>query len=102
MRQTTVKHQSGETALKCAASIRNQLGSDWLGQIYVDKVLARRNRSIHLDLPKRASTVEIFHTLLGVELKVGRKRIISPDLSTARYLAVFARAGIPDFAVPYD
>ena len=42
------------------------------------------------------------HTLLGVELKVGRQRFSCPDLATARYLSVFARAGCKDVAMPYD
>jgi hypothetical protein len=46
--------------------------------------------------------VEVQHTLLGVELKVGRRRVSCPDLSTARYLAFFARAGCAEVAVPYD
>jgi len=46
--------------------------------------------------------VVIQHTLLGVELKVGRKRLLCPDLATARYLSVFARIGCKDVAVPYD
>jgi hypothetical protein len=40
--------------------------------------------------------------LLGVELKVGRRRLLCPDLATARYLSVFARIGSSDVAVPYD
>jgi hypothetical protein len=44
----------------------------------------------------------IQHTLLGVELKLGRKRLLCPDLATARYLSVFARIGCQDVAVPYD
>jgi hypothetical protein len=40
--------------------------------------------------------------LLGVELKAGRRRLLCPDLATARYLSVFARAGCEDVAVPYD
>src|SRR6185503_9889825 len=51
---------------------------------------------------KRGTTVEVQHTLLGVELKMGRRRLLCPDLATARYLAVFARAGCQDVAVPYD
>ncbi len=46
--------------------------------------------------------VVIQHTLLGVELKLGRKRLLCPDLATARYLSVFARIGCQDVAVPYD
>ena len=44
----------------------------------------------------------IQHTLLGVELKIGRRRLLCPDLATARYLSIFARAGCADVAVPYD
>jgi hypothetical protein len=40
--------------------------------------------------------------LLGVELKIGSRRLLCPDLATARYLAVFARAGCAAVAVPYD
>jgi hypothetical protein len=40
--------------------------------------------------------------LLGVELKIGRRRVMCPDLATARYLSVFARTGNADFALPYD
>ena len=46
--------------------------------------------------------MDIQHTLLGVELKVGRRRLLCPDLATARYLSVFARLGCNDVAVPYD
>jgi len=37
-----------------------------------------------------------------VELKVGRRRLLCPDLATARYLSVFARAGCQEVALPYD
>jgi hypothetical protein len=46
--------------------------------------------------------IVIQHTLLGIELKVGRQRLLCPDLATARYLSVFARAGCPEVAIPYD
>jgi len=42
------------------------------------------------------------HTLLGIELKVGRQRFSCPELPTARYMRVFARLGCREFAVPYD
>jgi hypothetical protein len=50
----------------------------------------------------RPEQVNVQHTLLGVELKIGRRRITCPDLATARYLATFARAGCTEVAVPYD
>jgi hypothetical protein len=37
-----------------------------------------------------------------VELKTGRRRLLCPDLATARYLSVFARVGCEHVAVPYD
>jgi len=39
---------------------------------------------------------------LGIELKVGNRRLLCPDLATARYLSVFARLGCSVIAVPYD
>ena len=45
---------------------------------------------------------QIHHTLLGIELKVGRHRVLCPDLATARYLSVFARIGTRAMAIPYD
>jgi len=50
----------------------------------------------------KQSSPEIQHTLLGIELKVGHKRMLCPDLATARYLAIFARTGCAAVAIPYD
>jgi hypothetical protein len=61
-----------------------------------------RTRSYELGATGKTASVEIQHTLLGVELKLGRRRLLCPDLATARYLAVFARAGCAAVAVPYD
>jgi len=33
---------------------------------------------------------------------MGRRRLLCPDLATARYLSILARAGCEDVAVPYD
>jgi hypothetical protein len=86
-----------------AAEVVATLGEAWLPRIYRERILKMRNRSHHLSLnASRPAAVEIQHTLLGVELKVGRRRMSCPDLATARYLAVFARANCPDVAVPYD
>ena len=78
------------------------LADDWLPRIYKEKVRSQRTRAYHLDIPVRENRAEIQYTLLGIELKVGRRRFASPDLATARYLRVFARLGCRDFAVPYD
>jgi hypothetical protein len=61
-----------------------------------------RTRSYGFEQLKPRARIEIQHTLLGVELKVGSRRLSCPDLATARYLSVFARAGCEEVAVPYD
>jgi hypothetical protein len=73
-----------------------------MATIYAEKIRTLRTRSYSLEIPERENDVEILHTLLGIELKVGRRRFASPDLATARYMRVFARLGCRSFAVPYD
>ncbi|HEX8844873.1 MAG TPA: hypothetical protein VF791_09535 [Pyrinomonadaceae bacterium] len=82
--------------------IKAALDAVWFGRIYRERILQMRTRSHHLNLPAKGAGVEIQHTLLGVELKTGRNRMMCPDLATARYLAVFARLGCREVAVPYD
>ena len=62
----------------------------------------QRTRAHRLEIIERENRVIIQHTLLGVELKVGNNRFSCPDLSTARYLQIFARLGCTNVAVPYD
>jgi len=85
-----------------AGAVREELGEEWPPRIYGERVRSLRTRSHALPAAAKNARIEIQHTLLGVELKVGRKRVSCPDLSTARYLAVFARAGCVAVAVPYD
>jgi hypothetical protein len=85
-----------------AQQIQQQLGETWLPRIYREHILKLRTRSYHFDSAKPSARIEIQHTLLGVELKLGRKRLLCPDLATARYLSVFARIGCQDVALPYD
>ena len=85
-----------------ASKIQENLAESWLPRIYRERVLKLRTRSYHFDNLKPSVTVTVQHTLLGVELKIGRRRLHCPDLATARYLSVFARAGCSDVAVPYD
>ena len=86
----------------CAEQIRERLGDASLARIYRERILKLRTRSYHFDVAGIPKRIVIQHTLLGVELKLGRKRLLCPDLATARYLSVFARLGCPDVAVPYD
>lgn len=82
--------------------IKKDLSEAWIPQIYKEKIRSQRTRSHELDVPQRENRAIIQHTLLGVELKVGNKRFSCPDLSTARYLQVFAWLGCTEVAVPYD
>lgn len=84
------------------SALRLDVGSNWIPEIYEEKVRPLRTRSLELGVPVKENHPQILHTLLGVELKVGKKRIFCPDLSHARYLAVFARLGCSAVAVPYD
>jgi len=91
-----------QSANDLASAIETKMGDSWLPRIYRDRILRMRTRAYEFPaLPKRAAP-RIHHTLLGIELKVGRRRMLCPDLATARYLAVFARAGCQAVAIPYD
>lgn len=85
-----------------AQQIQEKLGETWLPRIYRERILRLRTRSYHFETANPKARIVIQHTLLGVELKVGRRRLLCPDLATARYLSVFARVGSSDVAVPYD
>lgn len=74
----------------------------WIPEIYREKVRRLRTRSFAMAIAERLNDPLILHTLLGVELKVGKLRIACPELSTARYLRVFARIGCREVAIPYD
>ena len=85
-----------------AAEVGQQLGDASISAIYRDKIRSQRTRQYELRAPAKKSSVEVLHTLLGIELKVGNRRLLCPDLATARYLSVFARLGCDLIAVPYD
>src|SRR6266852_5849595 len=82
--------------------IETQLGEAWLPRIYRERILNMRTRAYEFPPISKTASPEIQHTLLGIELKVGRRRMLCPDLATARYLAVFARLGVKAVAIPYD
>lgn len=95
-------HARPATTAGCAAKVKETLGESWLPQLYRTHILSMRTRSHHLEIAEKETPVEVQHTLLGVELKSGRRRLLCPDFSTARYLAAFARLGCTDVALPYD
>ncbi len=90
------------SAAKYVEQIEAQLGDEWMGRIYRERILNMRTRAYEFAWIRNVATPEIHHTLLGIELKVGRRRVLCPDLATARYLAVFARLGSQAVAIPYD
>src|ERR1043165_5548538 len=116
MRAATVKEPSAESARDQAAAkgarpasveslvaeVKGRMRDDCPPAIYRERVLAMRTRSHAVPAATRNAPVEVQHTLLGIELKVGRRRLSCPDFATARYLSVFARAGVSEVAVPYD
>lgn len=87
---------------KIMEDVKEGLGDEWPPRIYRERVLSLRTRSHAVPPAARNASVEVQHTLLGIELQVGRRRVSCPDLATARYLSVFARAGVSEVAVPYD
>jgi hypothetical protein len=115
MRAATVKGQGAGGGGRDAAAearpasvdalvseIKSRMRSDWPAAVYRERVLPTRTRSHAVPAAGRNAPVEVQHTLLGIELKVGRKRVSCPDYATARYLSVFARLGVTQVAVPYD
>jgi hypothetical protein len=91
-----------KSASDLASAIQDTIGDAWLPRVYRDRILKMRTRAYEFPaLPKNTSP-QIQHTLLGIELKVGRRRMLCPDLATARYLSVFARIGCKTVAIPYD
>jgi hypothetical protein len=82
--------------------IKAALDLHWIPRIYRDQILTGRTRRYELRVPANQNQVEIGYTLLGIELKIGHRRLLVPDWATARYLSVFARVGVDAVAVPYD
>lgn len=84
------------------AAVEAELGAAWLPRIYRERIRTTRTRAYEMKAARRETEPQVQHTLLGIELKVGRRRMLCPDLATARYLAVFARIGAASVALPYD
>jgi hypothetical protein len=85
-----------------SSEIKEKLADEWLPSIYEKKVRTLRTRALKQLISQRENRAVIQHTLLGIELKVGDRRFACPDLSTARYLQIFARIGCREVALPYD
>jgi hypothetical protein len=84
------------------AEVARLMNGGTVAELYRERVLGQRTRRFELGAAKGGPRAEVLHTLLGIELKLGRRRLLCPDLATARYLLVFARLGVAAVAVPYD
>ncbi len=84
------------------AKVKSEMSESSIPAIYQRQILALRTRQYELRAEGKTQIVEVLHTLLGIEVKMGKRRLLCPDLATARYLAVFARLGCDTIAVPYD
>ena len=91
-----------KSAANLLSDIEETMGDLWLPGIYREIILKMRTRSYEFPTLPKPADPQIHHTLLGVELKAGRRRMLCPDLTTARYLAVFVRLGSRAVAIPYD
>jgi hypothetical protein len=102
--EETTRTHAPDSLEALAEQIKETLAEAWLPRYYRERILPLRTRAHQLQAAAsiRPEQVNVQHTLLGVELKIGRRRITCPDLATARYLATFARTGCPEVAVPYD
>ncbi|MFN0112637.1 MAG: hypothetical protein ACKVZH_27585 [Blastocatellia bacterium] len=82
--------------------VKQTMGEQLISAIYHGRIRTIRTRSYQLNAPSKKAEIEVMHTLLGVELRIGKRRLACPDLATARYLSVFAKLGVAAIAVPYD
>jgi len=99
MMQNEKHHRSGQvTPVKHQSAIQEEI--EKLGRTYGEEVLSGPTRVV--SLPGRKCEPRILHTFLGFELQVAQKRMTCPDMSTARYLRLFAEIGMPSVRAPYD
>lgn len=84
--------------MKTQTAIQKEI--EKLGRTYGEEILSARTRVV--SLPGRKCEPRILNTFLGFELQIARKRITCPDMSTARYLRIFAEVGMPSVRAPYD
>lgn len=92
-------HRSGQvTPVKHQSAIQEEI--EKLGRTYGEEVLSGPTRVV--SLPGRKCEPRILNTFLGFELQVAQKRMTCPDMSTARYLRLFAEIGMPSVRAPYD
>lgn len=68
--------------------------------LYREHVLGGRVRFV--SLPGRKCSPRIMDTLMGFEIRAGAHKVICPDITSARYLAIFTELGLGRICIPYD
>ena len=71
--------------MEIALELREKLREFWLPEIYRNKIRTMRTRAHNLGISERENPVEIQHTLLGVELKVGNVSAIRERRGDIRF-----------------
>ena len=68
--------------------------------LYKEHVLDGRVRFV--SLPGRKCSPRIMDTFLGFEIRAGSKKVVCPDITSARYLVIFTELGLDRVCIPYD
>ena len=75
-------------AQEYAAQVRADLNETWLPNIYRRRVRSKATRAYQFEGLGNNARVAIQHTLLGVELKAGRRRLLCRFSTTASYVLI--------------
>ena len=68
--------------------------------LYKEHVLGGRVRFVAL--PGRRCSPRIMDTFLGFEIRAGSRKVVCPDITSARYLVIFTELGLDRVCIPYD
>ena len=68
--------------------------------LYREHVLDGRVRFV--SLPGRKCSPRIMDTFLGFEIRAGSRKVVCPDITSARYLVIFTELGLDRVCIPYD
>ena len=68
--------------------------------LYKEHVLGGRVRFV--TLPGRKCSPRIMDTILGFEIRAGSRKVVCPDITSARYLVIFTELGLDRVCIPYD
>lgn len=68
--------------------------------LYREHVLDGRVRFV--SLPGRMCSPRIMDTFLGFEIRAGSRKVVCPDITSARYLVIFTELGLDRVYIPYD